>query len=307
MTENTEVLHKLPQVRGEYRFSEPLDKHTWLKVGGPAEIMFIPQDKKDLQYFLQHKPSDYPVFMLGGGSNVLVRDGGIRGIVIKLQNDSFKTVKIEDGQICCGAGLLNANLKKIVIENGLGGLEFLCSIPGSIGGMFRSNAGCFGSDLSKVLKKAVVVDTQGNMFEVKNEDFHFGYRHSDFPTDWIVVEAYLQFEKSTSENVSQKIKDNDEYRREHQPQGIRTAGSTFKNPVGYRAWELIKNAGGSDITVGGAKMSSQHCNFLQTDKTATAADIEKLGEKIITAVKKQANVNLEWELTIVGQEQKSGR
>lgn len=302
MLKNMELLSKLPQVRGEYRFSEPLSKYVWLKVGGPADVMYFPQDRDDLQYFLKHKPEEIPVFVVGGGSNLLVRDGGIRGIVIKLQNESFKNVKIEGNKVFCGAGMLNAALRKVVIENGLGGLEFLCSIPGSFGGMLRSNAGCFGSELSSVLQKATVINGKGEIFDVSCRDFNFGYRRSDFPSDWIVLEVCLQFNKKDVSEVREQILANEEYRRQHQPQGIRTAGSTFKNPEGYKAWELIKNAGGADMKVGGAKMSQQHCNFLQVDETATAADIEQLGQQIISAVKEKNGVDLEWEVKIIGQE-----
>lgn len=302
MTEKNDLSVKLPKVRGEYKFSEPLSKYVWLKVGGPADVIFFPQDKEDLQFFLQNKPDGLSVFTLGGGSNLLVRDGGICGAVVKLQNDNFKNIRIEKDRIYCGAGMINSALKKVVAENGLGGLEFLCSIPGSLGGMFRSNAGCFGSDLSTVLKKATVINGKGDIFEADCKDFNFGYRHSDFPADWIVLEVCLQFEKKDAQEVRKQIQANDEYRQTHQPQGIRTAGSTFKNPEGYRAWELIKNSGGADMVVGGARMSAQHCNFLQADNTATAADIEKLGRNIIAAVKEKTGVDLEWEIKIIGQE-----
>ena len=292
----------MPKVRGEYKFAEPLSKYVWLKVGGPADVMYFPEDKEDLQSFLQNKPAGLSVFTLGAGSNLLVRDGGIGGMVIKLQNDNFKNVRIENDIIYCGAGLLNSALKKTVIENSLGGLEFLCSIPGSLGGMLRSNAGCFGSDLSTVFKKATVINGKGDIFEADLKDFNFGYRHSDFPADWIVLEVCLKFEKKDPKVVREQIQANDEYRQKYQPQGIRTAGSTFKNPEGYRAWELIKNSGGADMVVGGAKMSDMHCNFLQVSDTATAADVEKLGHNIIAAVKEKTGVDLKWEIKIIGRE-----
>ncbi|MCQ2735255.1 MAG: UDP-N-acetylmuramate dehydrogenase [Alphaproteobacteria bacterium] len=298
---------RLPNVRGEYKFSESLKKYTWLNIGGPAEIMFFPEDAEDLRYFMQHKDANLSAFVIGGGSNLLVRDGGISGVVIKLKNQNFAQVSLQDNILKCGAGALNASLKKIITDNGLGGLEFLCSIPGSIGGLVRTNAGCFGKTLSDVLISAQVMDCRGDIFTARKDDFHFGYRHSNFPSDWIILEVSLQFEQMSPEIVAANVKENDNYRQQHQPQGIRTAGSTFKNPMGYRAWELIKNSGGNTISVGGARMSPQHCNFLENDGTATAADVENLGKKIIESVKKQTGVDLEWEIKIVGQEQKIGR
>ncbi len=292
---------KLPAVRGTYRFNETLSKHTWLGVGGPAEVMFVPADAADLQFFLQHKLPEWPVFVLGGGANLLVRDGGIAGVVIKLEAPAFAAWRVEGEKLYCGGGLKNFALKKILPEHELGGLEFLCSIPGTIGGALRSNAGCFGGEIGSVLHSAKVMNGKGEIFAVGPEDFHLSYRHSDFSADWIIVEVVLTANKTPGAEIAAKIAANDEYRRTHQPQGIRTAGSTFKNPAGYRAWELIKNAGGNEMVVGGAQMSAQHCNFLQANANATAADIETLGEKIIAAVKAQSGVTLEWEVERVGQ------
>lgn len=300
MTNTAENLQKLPQIRGVYKFSEPLKNYTWLNVGGPADVMFFPKDTDDLKYFLQNKNTETEVFVLGGGANLLVRDGGIKGVVVKLSDESFRQIKIEDDKIICGAGLLNNVLKKTVEKEGLGGLEFLCSIPGCLGGALRSNAGCFGREMSDVLLWAKVVDGEGNLFEVQNKDFHFAYRHSEFPKDWIITELCLRFEKKTSEEVSVLINEQAEYRKTHQPQGIRTAGSTFKNPPQMRAWELIKNSGADKLKIGGAQMSPQHCNFLQNDGTASASDIENLCDGIIRMVKDKYGVELEMEVNKVG-------
>ena len=299
MTE-TEILQNLPQVQGEYKINEPLKKYTWLNVGGNADVMFFPEDEKDLQNFLQQNEAKLPVFVLGGGSNLLVRDGGISGVVIKLSSPSFAGWKFEGGILAVGCGLKNAALKKILLENEIGGLEFICSIPGSIGGLVRSNAGCFGSDLAKVLLKAKVIDGQGKIFEVPAEDFHFDYRHSDFPADWILLQLFLKTEKSAAEKIKNIIDQNAAYRREHQPQNVRTAGSTFKNPENGRAWELIKKVGGCDLRVGGASFSPQHCNFLINDGSATAADLEQLGLEVQKLVKAQTGVNLQWEVKVIG-------
>ena len=297
-----EFTGKMPGVRGSYRYNEPMKNHTWLNVGGPAEVMFLPADPEDLQDFLRQKPQNMPIFVLGCGSNLLVRDGGIAGVTIKLEAKPFRVWRIEDDKLFCGAGMHNSELAKILPRYELGGLEFLCSIPGSLGGAVRSNAGCFGASLSDVLVSAKVMNEQGQIMDVPAADFHFAYRHSDFPADWIILELCLQVKKADSAQIENQIKQNDEYRKTHQPRGIRTAGSTFKNPTGYRAWELIKNAGMADVKIGGVRMSSQHCNFLENDGTATAAEIEALGNKIVETVKQKYNVDLEWEVKRVGQQ-----
>ncbi|MBP5216045.1 MAG: UDP-N-acetylmuramate dehydrogenase [Alphaproteobacteria bacterium] len=302
MSNDRKPENSLPEVRGEYRFSEPLSKYTWLNVGGPAEVMFFPADEEDLQNFLRAKNDDLPVFVLGGGSNLLIRDGGMPGVVVKLKNQKFAQIRIEKGKIICGAGLLNGALKKILIDNAVGGLEFLCSIPGSLGGAVYSNAGCFGYELSDVLLSAKIIDKKGNIKEVAAKDFHLSYRHSDFPADWIILELTLKTEEKAASEITETLKKNSEYRRVNQPQGIKTAGSTFKNPSGYKAWELIKDSGADKITIGGAKMSAKHCNFIENDGTATASDIEKLCESIMEKVEACKGVKLELEVKKVGKE-----
>lgn len=295
-----ENLKQLPEIRGKYKSGEMLKNYTWLNVGGPADVMFFPKDTEDLQYFLQNKDENVQVFVLGGGANLLVRDGGIEGVVIKLADENFRKVKVESDKIICGAGLLNNVLKKTVEDEGLGGLEFLCSIPGCLGGALRSNAGCFGREISDVLISAKVINGKGEFFTVKNQDFHFSYRHSDFPADWIVTELSLRYEKKNTDDVKALIEEQAQYRKTHQPHSIRTAGSTFKNPPQMRAWELIKNSGADKLKIGGAQMSPQHCNFLQNDGTANAADIEKLCDEVIRLVKDKYGVELEMEVNKVG-------
>lgn len=295
-----DLLKKLPQIRGSYKFNEPLKNYTWLNVGGPADVMFFPKDVEDLQFFLRRKPADMELFVLGGGSNLLVRDGGIEGVTVKLSDSSFCYAEIKKDKLVCGAGLLNNALKKTIIEHGLNGLEFLCSIPGSIGGTLRSNAGCFGKCIADVLISAKAVDSAGSLFEIENKDFNFGYRRSDFPADWIITEVSLRYQKANPEQVAELINEQAQYRREHQPQGIRTAGSTFKNPPDMRAWELIKNSGAYKLTFGGAALSPKHCNFLYNDGTASAKDIEDLCDEIEKTVKNEYGVCLELEIKKVG-------
>lgn len=290
----------LPEINGEYRFNEPMSRYTWLNTGGNAEVLFLPQDEADLQKFLQKVDKDIPIFILGGGSNLLVRDGGIDGIVIKLKNKNFASLKIEDNLLYCGAGLQNSALKKYLIENSFGGLEFICSIPGTIGGLVRSNAGCFGKELSTVLEKAKIINRRGEVFEVPSDVFNFSYRHSDFPDDWIILGLYLKIVEAQKQEISSLIEEQAEYRRSHQPQNVRTAGSTFKNPPEIPAWKLIKSVGGDTLKIGGASFSPMHCNFLINDGTATAEDIETLGNKIIKKVKEAENITLQWEVKIIG-------
>lgn len=295
------ILQNLPMVRGEYKFNEPMSRYTWFNVGGPAEILFLPADEIDLCNFLQQRPQDLNIFVLGGGANVLVRDGGIDGVVIKLKNEKFSSYTLQDdGLLYVGAGMRNADMQRVIEKHALGGLEFICSIPGSIGGMLRTNAGCFGADIGSVMQKARVCDFSGNVFEVSAADFNLEYRRSHFPADWIVLGIYLRYTKTTADKIKEIISAHALYRREHQPQHVRTAGSTFKNPTGYKAWQLIKEAHADEIKIGGAKMSSTHCNFLINDGTASASDIESLMMEVIKKVKENSNITLELEVKIVG-------
>lgn len=296
----TELADLLPQIRGQYKKNEPMSKHTWFGVGGPAEIMFIPADREDLKHFLTHKPQNVPVTLIGGGSNLLVRDGGIPGVTIKLEAKAFRQVEINGLQIKCGAGLRNAELKKILIENSLGGLEFLCSIPGMTGGSIKTNAGCFGREIKDVLIAAEIINSLGEIQSISPKDLNLSYRSSFFPEDWIILSLTLQAEQSTPQDIEAKIQEQKNYRLANQPHNVKTAGSTFKNPEGLRAWELIKKSGCSGLSVGGAQVSEKHNNFLINTGNATAEDIERLGENIIARVKQQTAVTLEWEVKRLG-------
>jgi UDP-N-acetylmuramate dehydrogenase len=300
LLKKSELLKMLPEVRGKYLPHEPLRKYTWFGVGGPAEVMFVPEDDADLECFLQHKTCQFPVFVLGSGSNLLVRDGGIPGVVIRLNSRFYKQWNLNGTELTCGAGLKNSELKKIMLDNGLGGLEFLVSIPGSLGGAVKTNAGCFGKELKDVLVKATVVDGEGVALEVPAADFHLEYRNSHFPEDWIVTSLTLKAEPQEPEITAQKIEEQKAYRLKSQPHNVKTAGSTFKNPEGLRAWELIKKSGCASLHVNGAAVSDVHCNFLVNTGSATAQDIENLGNMIVENVKKQTSIELEWEVKRVG-------
>ena len=294
------LINILPQVRGKYQKDVPLSKHTWFGVGGPAEVMFHPADAEDLSFFLQNKPYNLPICLIGGGSNLLVRDGGLPGVVIKLDSPAFRKTSLKGNLLTCGAGVKNAELKKIILDNSLGGLEFLCSIPGCIGGSVKTNAGCFGREVKDIIVSAQIMDGQGEIKEIGVKDLMLSYRSSFFPDDWIILSLTLQTETSTPEAIKKKLEEQRAYRLKNQPHNAKTGGSTFKNPEGLRAWELIKKSGCAELQVGGAKVSDIHCNFLINTGHATAKDIETLGETIIQRVKQSTAITLEWEIKRLG-------
>lgn len=299
-THTNDLCNLLPTTRGIYQKHELMSRHTWFGVGGPAEVMYHPADKDDLKHFLQNKPENIPVCLIGGGSNLLVRDGGVLGVVIKLDNKNFQQIEIGNNYIKCGAGLHNTDLKKILLENNLGGLEFLCSIPGVIGGSIKTNAGCFGSEIKDVMLSAEVMNGLGEITSLSVNDFNLSYRSSLFPEDWIILSITLKTHPDSKENIQKKLEEHKQYRLSHQPYNAKTGGSTFKNPQGLRAWELIKKAGCDTLQVGGAKVSEIHNNFLINTGNATAEDIENLGEKIIACVKEKTSITLEWEIRRLG-------
>lgn len=296
----TSLLSLLPQVRGTYIENEPLDKYTWFGVGGPAEVMYCPQDNDDLQNFMKNKPYNVPVFVIGGGANLLIRDGGIPGVVIKLKSRFYKKWKLDGDKLICGAGIKNSKLKEIMIKNEVGGLEFLVSIPGELGGAIKTNAGCFGKELKDVLLSAKIVNAEGEELEVSADDFNLGYRCSFFPEEWIVTELTLKVQKQKSDDTLEIINRHKEYRKKNQPHNVKTAGSTFKNPEGLKAWELIKKTGCDSLKINDAEVSDIHCNFLVNKGNAKAKDIEELGNKIVERVQKETSIILEWEIKRVG-------
>ena len=294
------LLESLPEVRGKYIENAKLSKHTWFGVGGPAEVMYIPEDEDDLKLFLLKKPDVVPVTVIGGGSNLLIRDGGVLGVVIKLDSQFFKKIDYDGKFLTVGAGVKNSDLKKVLIEKEIGGLEFIRSIPGRIGGLIRTNAGCFGNNVSNVLVRARIMNDWGEIYEVEKEDFNFSYRSSTFPENWIILEATFECANKSKDEIKRILDEQKKYREEHQPINKRTAGSTFKNPDGLSAWKLIKDAGCQGLKVGGAEVSDKHANFLINSGNATAQDIEDLGELIVEKVKEKTSITLEWEVRRMG-------
>ena len=291
----------LPEVKGTYKKDVPMSKYTWFAVGGPAEVMFSPHDEKDLALFLKTKSYNLPICVVGGGSNLLVRDGGIPGVVIKLDSKYFRRIIVnEDKSITCFAGVKNVELKKVMLEQERGGLEFLCSIPGVVGGSVKTNAGCFGRSVKDVIQSATIVDGNGEQAVVGVDDLMLSYRSSFFPDDWIITSITFRTEPSSKEQIDKILDEQKQYRMQSQPYNERTAGSTFKNPEGLRAWELIKKAGCCGLSVNGAKVSEKHCNFLINTGNATAHDLETLGETIVSRVKEATSITLEWEVKRMG-------
>jgi len=295
------LVELLPNVRGTYKKDVPMSKYTWFGVGGPAEVMYLPKDEDDLSLFLKRRPYNLPICVVGGGSNLLVRDGGIAGVVIKLDSKYFKQVIVNDDKtITCFAGVKNIELKKVMLKNELGGLEFLCSIPGVIGGSVKTNAGCFGKSVKDVIVSATIINGEGERKIVSVDDLMLSYRNSFFPDDWIITAITFRTEPSSREKIQTLLDEQKQYRMQSQPYNERTAGSTFKNPEGLKAWELIKKAGCCGMVLNGAKVSEKHCNFLINTGKATAEDLENLGDMIVDKVKAATSITLEWEVKKMG-------
>ena len=293
------LFEKLPRVRGELRANVPLARYTWFRVGGPAEVLFTPADRDDLLKFLQGSPENTPLTVIGLGSNVLVRDGGIPGVVIRLVR-GLSAIKIDGSEIIVGAGALDLKVSRTAAAAGIGGLEFLSGVPGSIGGAVRMNAGAYGQEVADVLVSAVVINRRGLSRERVADEFRFTYRTSNLEKDDIVVEARLRGFMDTSARIAKRMGHLEKTRSESQPTRERTGGSTFINPPQDTAWRLIENAGCRDLRRGGAAISKKHCNFLVNNGHATAADLEGLGEEVRRRVFYETGVRLAWEIRRLG-------
>lgn len=293
------LIDRLAKPRGRLTADAPLGPQTWFRTGGPAEVLFRPADSEDLASFLAALPADVPVTALGVGSNLLVRDGGVRGVVIRLMR-GFTGVSIEGNEVTAGAGALDLNVALTARDHALEGLEFLSGIPGTIGGALRMNAGAYGGELADVLLSAQAVDRSGALHKVPARELGFRYRHSDAPSDWIFTSATLRGRPGDQMTIARRIAEIDTARIESQPRS-RTGGSTFTNPDGHKAWELIDRAGCRGLRIGDAQVSEKHCNFLINLGAATAADIEALGEEVCRRVFEQSGIRLEWEIRRLGE------
>jgi UDP-N-acetylmuramate dehydrogenase len=289
----------LPPVRGTYTSDAPLRDLVWFRAGGPAEVLFRPADAEDLATFIAAKPADTRVSVIGVGSNLLIRDGGIPGVVVRLPGSMGK-VSVDGLRITAGAAALDANVAKLAADSGIAGLEFLRGIPGTVGGALRMNAGCYGREIKDILVEATAIDGKGNIVTLSNAQMGFTYRKSAVPDDMIFVSAVFEGTPDNPVAVRARMEKLLSDREASQPVKTRTGGSTFKNPPGLNAWKLIDAAGCRGMLHGPAQVSPMHCNFLINTGEATAADIEALGEEVRARVKAHSGIDLEWEIKRVG-------
>jgi len=289
----------MPRLRGRLIANQPMADLTWFRVGGPAQALFSPADEEDLAYFLSHLAADIPVTVVGLGSNLLVRDGGVPGVVIRLGR-GFNEISIEGERVRAGSAVPDVKVARAAAEAGLAGLSFFRGVPGAIGGALRMNAGAYGRETKDVLVEARAIDRRGRRHTLKNADMGYGYRHSNVPADFIFTEAAFRGEPGDAAAIAGEMEKITEARESTQPIKSRTGGSTFKNPPGRKAWQLIDAAGCRGLVVGDAQVSEMHCNFLINRGHATGADIENLGEEVRRRVRDNSGVELEWEIVRVG-------
>ncbi len=289
----------LPEVRGAYRVDAPLAGTNWFGVGGAAELLFKPADAADLAHFLKHKPQAMPVMVIGVGSNLIVRDGGLEGAVIRLGR-GFTEVKVDGDVVEAGAAVLDLNLARFTAGQGRAGLEFFSGIPGTVGGALAMNAGAYGRETKDVLIKAEAVTPAGEIITLGVEEMRYEYRKYNGPAGLIFTRAWFKTTADAPDEVLARIADIQTKRETTQPIRERTGGSTFKNPEGHKAWELIDQAGCRGLNIGGAQMSELHCNFMINTGGATAADLEALGEEVRARVKAHSGVELQWEIKRIG-------
>jgi UDP-N-acetylmuramate dehydrogenase len=293
------LIDRLPKVRGRLTADAPLAPVTWFRVGGPAEVLFRPADVEDLAAFLAAKPPDIPVTVIGVASNLLVRDGGIKGVVVRLGR-SFVEIVAQEQAIEAGAGALDLNVALTARDAGLAGLEFLSGIPGTVGGGLRMNAGAYGSEFENVLAGAGALDARGNKRKLSLAELQLSYRHCAVPEDWIFVSARFIGTRGDPLGIARRMAEIQAAREESQPIRARTGGSTFANPPGHKAWQLIDATGCRGLKRGGAMVSEKHANFLINTGNATAAEIEALGEEVRARVLATSGIALEWEIRRVG-------
>jgi UDP-N-acetylmuramate dehydrogenase len=295
-----EMAARMPDLRGRVIANAMLADITWFRVGGPAQVLFTPADAADLAYFLGRLPSHHPVVVIGLGSNLLVRDGGVPGVVIRLGR-GFSQIAVEPGhRIRIGTAVPDVKLARAAADAGIAGLAFYRGVPGSVGGALRMNAGAHGRETKDVLVEVSAVDRQGTIHTLPLEAMGLTYRHSGVPGDWIFTEALFQGAPGEPAEIHKQMQEVAEYREANQPIKERTGGSTFKNPPGSSAWKLIDAAGCRGLRVGGAKVSEMHCNFLINDRNASAEDIERLGETVRARVRDACGVTLNWEIIRLG-------
>jgi len=293
------LIDQMPAVRGSLKADVPLAPYSWLRVGGPADVFFMPKDEADLALFLSSIDPDIPVTVLGVASNTLVRDGGIEGIVIRL-GPAFGTVETDGLRVTAGAAALDARVAKSASQAGIAGLEFYAGVPGTIGGALQMNAGCYGGETCDVLTEVIAIDRRGRRLVLSNADMKYSYRHSGVSSDLIFTSATFEGTTDAPDAIQARMDDITQKRENSQPIRSKTGGSTFKNPDGHSAWKVIDAAGMRGFRVGGAQMSEQHCNFMINADDATAADLETLGEAVRAKVMETQGISLDWEVRRIG-------
>lgn len=294
------LIDRLPPVRGRLSAGALLARVTWFRVGGPAEVMFRPADAEDLATFLAALPDDVPVTVIGVASNLLIRDGGVPGVVIRLGGAFAGIAPVADHRLQVGAAALDLNVATVACEAGLAGLEFLSGIPGTIGGALRMNGGAYGREMCDALVSAQAVSRDGRLLSFDLDAMGFTYRHSAVADDVIFTGALLHGTPDDPARIRQRMAEIAEKRGDSQPVRARTGGSTFKNPPGHKAWELIDRAGCRGLAIGDAQVSEKHCNFLINRGNATAAQLEALGEDVRRRVHDTSGIMLEWEIKRIG-------
>jgi UDP-N-acetylmuramate dehydrogenase len=299
MSRTRDWIKALPPLKGRLRLNADLAKITWFRVGGQAEVMFRPEDIEDLQNFLAAKPVDVPVTVIGVGSNLLVRDGGVPGVVIRL-GKQFARITVDGNKLRAGAATPDLYVARAARDAGLAGLEFLCGVPGTIGGALRMNAGAYGGEIKGVVRRAWAMHPAGVLHELTNVEMDFDYRHCGVPENWIFTEAEFEGIPGDIAEIAIRMEEIGETRMDSQPVRSRTGGSTFANPEGDKAWRLIEAAGCRGLVRGGAMVSEQHCNFLINTGDACAADLEGLGEEVRRRVRESSGIELRWEIRRIG-------
>jgi UDP-N-acetylmuramate dehydrogenase len=296
------VTARLPKVRGPYQPGALLKDLTWFRAGGPADVLYWPADVEDLATFLRGTPNDIPITIVGVGSNLLVRDSGIDGVVIRLGRGFMHVSADPTHRIRAGAAALDVGVAKGALDASLSGLEFMRGIPGTVGGGLRMNAGAYGREFKDVLVEAVALNRHGERVSFSNSQMGFTYRHSEAPDDVFFVEAVFQASPGERAAIETRMNEITEARSATQPIKSRTGGSTFKNPPGHKAWQLIDKAGCRGLRHGDAEVSTLHCNFLINHGAATGDQIEALGEEVRAKVKAATGVELEWEIKRIGRQ-----
>ncbi len=291
----------LPEIRGRYRENAPLGETGWFATGGRADVLFRPADSDDLADFMRQCPEDVPVTVVGVMSNIIVRNGGVRGVVVRLGREFNYIREVAENTLNIGAATLDANAAKAAAEAGITGMEFLVGIPGTTGGALVMNAGSYGQDMKSILVSVEGVTRQGEIVALSPQDLQMDYRRTSVPEGVVFTSCIVRGRKGDTEKIKARLDEIRAERESSQPVKERTGGSTFANPEGFKAWKLIEEAGCRGLQIGGAKISEKHCNFMINTGDASAADLENLGEEVRRRVRERSGIELRWEIKRIGE------